>query len=735
MTNEKKVVKLSAFLDKHASSITETIEKNLHPVYNPLNPVGVDNYEDKIFFLNRKPLRVQGEVIKCVAKSMYDENVRKVFIEGEMGTGKTMVALSTIYASPKPMRTLVLCPTHLTGKWIRETQLTIPDVKVVDLTVPDVLTVLGSFRGIRKKPVRHEVYVISKEKAKLSYAWRTAICRSRLSGFPHCPNCHEIPETNNYMLTEKQLERKKYFCQKCGSALWQADQKFRRFAPAEFIKKYLKGFFDTVIIDEIQDYKAGDTLQGRAMASLLSFIKYTLCLTGTLNGGYADDLFHLLFRMDPKSLLHDGFKHDSSNQFLATYGTLEVVRKLDEEDKRFGRGKKNNETIRKRPGVSPAVVGKYLLNKAIFIRLSDVVDGLPPYEENVLTYWMSGRQDDEYRTLETRLKKAVKEFGNRALSAKLQALLSYPDSCVAFEEHIVIKDRLGEVATVIDAPIVELPEGELLPKEEDLIKIVRKEKKEGRKVLCYLTFTGSRDIRPRLQRILQAHRIRVGILDASVPPKKREAWVQKHSRDFDVLMCNAELVKTGLDLFEFPTIYFFQTGYNIFTLRQAARRSWRIGQTKPVRVYFAIYDFTMQSIAISLIAKKLEVALAVEGDLPEGLAEYSSDVGSIINEMGKALIEGSDYTGAEKAWASFRKKELDSQLGLTSKESIFYDPTLKKTCRDKPAVKEARTSIKDNIVVKVSLLEGKKKKQSVVEVSYKDLDTFGQGKPIQFALF
>ncbi|MEL7893404.1 DEAD/DEAH box helicase, partial [Pseudomonas aeruginosa] len=40
-------------------------------------------------------------------------------------------------------------------------------------------------------------------------------------------------------------------------------------------------------------------------------------------------------------------------------------------------------------------------------------------------------------------------------------------------------------------------------------------------------------------------------------------------------------VKTGLDLLDFPTIAFMQTGYKVYTLQQAARRSWRIGQKHP----------------------------------------------------------------------------------------------------------------------------------------------------------
>ena len=65
---------------------------------------------------------------------------------------------------------------------------------------------------------------------------------------------------------------------------------------------------------------------------------------------------------------------------------------------------------------------------------------------------------------------------------------------------------------------------------------------------------------------------------------------------------------------EFPTLIFFQTGYSVFTLRQASRRSWRIGQEQPVKVYYLNYGNTMQELALSLLAAKMETALAVEGE-------------------------------------------------------------------------------------------------------------------------
>jgi len=92
----------------------------------------------------------------------------------------------------------------------------------------------------------------------------------------------------------------------------------------------------------------------------------------------------------------------------------------------------------------------------------------------------------------------------------------------------------------------------------------------------------------RLEKLLRAEGIRAGVLRASVPTHKREAWYREQlKRGIDGVICHPKLVETGLDLLEFPTILFHETGYSLHTLRQASRRSWRIGQKHPVEVKFS----------------------------------------------------------------------------------------------------------------------------------------------------
>ncbi|MDI1472106.1 DEAD/DEAH box helicase [Thermodesulfovibrio sp. 1176] len=709
------IVSLKDFIEKNGKILGETIEKYLTPVWKQ----GEKIYEKEIINLLRKPFPVQKELIKGLAKAMYQENRKKLFICGEMGTGKTTISLSVVAYSPTPLRTLVVCPAHLVEKWIREAKLVIPDVTVVDLAVKEAISILQNLKEA-KKPEKHEVWVISKERAKLSFSWRPVFITKKNKNLPCCPGCHEelIDKEKGKIYIENMLSTKKCLCPNCGESLWQAVPKPRRYSVAEYIKKYLKHKFDFLILDEIHDYKAGDTLQGNAMGMLVGCAKYFLGLTGTFSGGYASDIFYLLYRIAPHELKNYGY--NGAETFQKQYGVIEEIRKLDnEESYKYGRGNKRSVIIKKRPGISPEVVGKYLLHRSCFIRLADVIDGLPPYDEYVVSLEMDGMQKAAYKKLEDQLREAVSRYRMKAVAPMLQSLLCYPDSCVVFPEEVKIKEKDSygnkHIVDIINAP--QLPVN-LLPKERELFELCKKEKTEKRKVLVYIIYTGTRDIRQRIKSILEKQGFRVGILPETVEPKKREEWINKH-KDFDILISNPELVKLGLDLYDYPTIVFFEVGYNIFTLRQAARRSWRIGQTQPVRVFYYCYKETMQEVALYLTARKVEQALLLEGDLPEGLAAELSDSGSIVEELARALVEGRSYTGAETAWTQMRKREIEANLGMNSEESIL---SVTNSGKKENIIKE-KILASENLTVSVCVQQGKKKSVSRLTVKQSDIDS------------
>ena len=95
-------------------------------------------------------------------------------------------------------------------------------------------------------------------------------------------------------------------------------------------------------------------------------------------------------------------------------------------------------------------------------------------------------------------------------------------------------------------------------------------------------------------------------------------------------------------------------------MRQASRRSWRIGQTRPVKLVFMAYRNTLQADALKLVAKKLQSSLAVEGELPEdGLAAYGDDGDDLMLALARKIVSGEeeDAETVEDAFAQARDAE------------------------------------------------------------------------------
>lgn len=92
---------------------------------------------------------------------------------------------------------------------------------------------------------------------------------------------------------------------------------------------------------------------------------------------------------------------------------------------------------------------------------------------------------------------------------------------------------------------------------------------------------------------------------------------------------------------DFTTLIYYNLGYNLFTLRQSSRRSWRINQTAPrIEVYFLFYEGTLQERALTLMASKLAAAGLLEGNITdEGLAAMS-DCRDLTSQLAKELTKG-----------------------------------------------------------------------------------------------
>jgi len=87
-------------------------------------------------------------------------------------------------------------------------------------------------------------------------------------------------------------------------------------------------------------------------------------LTGTLMGGYADDLFNVLYRLETTQDVTEATSgRVRVRNFAESYGVLERVTIIAPEENACSKAKVTKQ-VKRKPGASPLLFGKFLMNSA-----------------------------------------------------------------------------------------------------------------------------------------------------------------------------------------------------------------------------------------------------------------------------------------------------------------------------------------------------------------------------------
>ena len=401
------------------------------------------------------------------------------------------------------------------------------------------------------------------------------------------------------------------------------------------------------------------------MGELFRTAKKVVGMTATLINGYSSGIFHLLYRIAPDLMLKDGKRYDKPADFNNEYGVTESIYEIAAPDYHSNRRTSKRKIREKQlPGVSPLVYSRFLMDSAAFLGLSDMGKELPEYEEIPIELQMREDVAEEYRRLERQFRNVLcsqKDISQKVLSAYMGLLTVYPDQ--PYGHRPIVHPVTGNdlVAPKDISGFQELHE-----KDDSVLEVVQKKVSEGGRVLVYTSWIRT-DTQEKLYRLFTDSGYRAGILTASVPPAKREEWVEKQVSDgIQVLITNPSLVETGLDLNDFTTLYYYNIAYNLFTLRQSSRRSWRINQKAPrIEVYIAYYKGTVQNRAVRLMASKLAAAGMIEGNFTEEGLAAMSDCTDMTTALARELTQGIKDE-VEDLGAVFKKmailKPLDEQV-------------------------------------------------------------------------
>jgi len=496
--------------------------------------------------------------------------------------------------------------------------------------------------------------------------------RIRRERVPKCPHCGSVvmQEKKGVSAPASQawLEGGKRTCAVCQSPLWRESrdkgaqpkqgEKYPPKNPRYRLDEYLKRMYpDRVFLliwDEVHEAQHSDTGNGEAFSRMAGMAKKVLAMTGTPFNGRSSSIFNLEYalnprvrerynwggakRLNPKERGSRGFQEvisESANQrgraesrWVSEMGVREqVVEERPSYDRDTGTytGTSTYERpYEEAPGISPLLVAE-VLDHAIFFSLGDLGKALPQYEEIALPVELDPDVYAEYDRTRQRLKDYLIQRRWEGDSTFRGAYLQWSMGWVnaPFRPYEVIHNLKHPITGAKEpytvASIPSYGDDRIFAKEQALIDLVREELAENRPCVIYFRQTATRDIQPRLETLLRQHvpEARTFILKNTVDAERREAVIKREiAKGTNIVLCNPELVKTGLDLIHFPTLIFYELVFNLSTLMQAAARSYRLNQThEHCKVYYLFAEGTMEQTAVQLMSRKQRAAKLLTGDI------------------------------------------------------------------------------------------------------------------------
>ena len=129
------------YLRAYGEDLSRQILAKFPPLHSPSDPVS-----PILRSLHRNAFPAQKLCVMAAVKRL--EQANSVALIGEMGTGKTLMAMSVahVHAAGRPYAALVIMPANVLEKWARELLQTIPGAKVY---------IVDSLRSVRAGQTGH----------------------------------------------------------------------------------------------------------------------------------------------------------------------------------------------------------------------------------------------------------------------------------------------------------------------------------------------------------------------------------------------------------------------------------------------------------------------------------------------------------------------------------------------------------------------------------------------------
>lgn len=449
--------------------------------------------------------------------------------------------------------------------------------------------------------------------------------------------------------------------------------------------------FELLIVDEVHEMQSATSLQGRVYRDLVNVSNKTMIMTGTLSNGYPSSVFFILQAIMPGYFKQIGYEFKSVGKFVDHYGSRKYTKSRDVIEKK---GSKTYMKVNELPKISDRIVS-LMAPFTVWLKMEDLNLNMPSYSEKAIVVPLDEEllirlnqfKSDSLSLLSKHNPKGVKAFAQRFMYLQNNPSFPYKFEFEGLQE--VVDEETLKVSyekKTFETNFQPFEKELLFNKEKAFLDEVKRQMKRGRKILCYSIYNTAAKVADRLKEVLETETenpIRVKILPESVSGERIESWVEENADDCDVLIASPIKLATGLDLCQFPTIIFYESGVNLRIAQQAARRSWRaVGQSLPVEVVFMAYQ-GIQAHILDIMSKKMKSAATIEGTKVQD------------GQLAAVFDDDADFTAALNAISDELRTEFnpdfsssfveEGKLRPATKMEVYYEDLVSEYLAEKHA--------------------------------------------------
>jgi len=496
-------------------------------------------------------------------------------------------------------------------------------------------------------------------------------------------------------------------------------------------KRKEKHIFDLVVVDEVHEMQSPHSIQGKVYRDIVQISKRAFIMTGTLSNGKPSSIFYILQAIMPKYFKEKGYNFYDVGKFVDHFGARKHTKTKDRVEKR---GSVTITKTNEMPLISEAIVS-LLAPFTYWIKMDDLNLPMPSYREDAYIVEMDNDVRvalDEYKievvnSIKKHNPKLLKSFAQRFVYLQNNPTIPFKYEFDGIDVHIDEETQeVTEIKKSFSHTFTPLDPERVFSKEQELIDYVKKELEAGRKCMIYSIYNKVAEISDRLGKVISDalgtdHTVKV--MPETVGGSRILPWIENNPAD--VMICSPLKVSTGLNLVQFPTIIFYETGTNLRVVQQASRRSWRaFGQDFPVKVAFFAYQ-GLQAQLLDGLGKKLKGAAIVEGRAVESgqlasLFDDDADITEALNNIAKEIDKNikPDFSssiieeGKMRPNTKYEQAYIDILEKLTGINELEFEKNFEKATTDAEVVSEEIDEEDTDIII-----EDDKSENIVEEIS------------------